>query len=219
MRLSKRLSAILSVIPEGTDTLTDVGCDHGKLVVSAVLKGKCKSGIGVDISSDSLKKAIVLSGKEGVEDKITFLHCDGLTFLDNEKTDVCVIAGMGGNEITRIIDGDHDVVKTYILCPHQDAQVVREYMNARGLFAKKDFIVEDSGKFYPIIVTERGEERYSDEELFLGKNTPQTEEYELKNEKRLSYLSKIVENKPSDSLTKEIREEYEVLKRWQRSKI
>ena len=124
---------------------------------------------------------------------------------------------MGGNEITSILS-QKDIAKTYILSPHQDAHVLRKYLNENAFTAVKDYVVYDK-KFYPIIVAVKGNGVYSEKEIYLGKNLPKTDDYEVKNQRRLDYLEKQLginlENKCQ--YKNELREEYEVLKEWQRS--
>ncbi|MGB4033262.1 MAG: tRNA (adenine(22)-N(1))-methyltransferase TrmK, partial [Christensenellales bacterium] len=61
MRLDNRLNAILNEIK--AQRLADIGADHGKLIVSAVLTGRAETGIAVDISPQSLEKAKNLAKK------------------------------------------------------------------------------------------------------------------------------------------------------------
>ena len=216
MHLSVRLQKILQLIPEGTRVLADIGCDHGKLIVSAVSEGKAEKGIGVDISENSLQKAVALAEEINLSDKIRFIEGDGLSHLQDVDIDVCVIAGLGGNEIVKILSCDNKV-KRFILCPHQDAHVVRAFMNDNFLTAIKDFIVKDADKFYPIIVAQKGNKTYSSYELYLGKNDPNTDDFVKKNEKRLLYLQNIVQHAEEYSrLTEEIKKEYEILVQWQK---
>ena len=50
--LDKRLKQILSEI--NCEALADVGCDHGKLSVAAVITGRAKKAYAIDISEKSL---------------------------------------------------------------------------------------------------------------------------------------------------------------------
>ena len=42
MKLSNRLEAIYNLIPETTQTVVDVGTDHGQLIIKLVLEDKIK---------------------------------------------------------------------------------------------------------------------------------------------------------------------------------
>lgn len=214
-----RLSAILHTIPQ-CNVLADVGCDHGKLVVAAVEKGICKKGIGIDISAASLEKAKSYVSEKGLDDSIKLIVSDGFRSL-REKIDVAVIAGMGANEIIKIIS-ENNIAKYYILCPHQDPELLREYINDK-VTVIQDFIVKEKQKFYPIILAKNCKNmtnNYSFDEIILGKNKPESEYYVEKNIKRLEYLSNLFEKiDNTDKISDKTRNEYEALKRWQKSKI
>lgn len=214
--LTKRLRSVLNEIPQGNWSVADIGADHSKLIVTAVLENRCSIGYAVDISYPSLIKGKNYAERKCVSQQIEFLHGNGFLPINNE-IDYAVICGMGGNEITSILS-QKDIAKTYILSPHQDAHVLRKYLNENAFTAVKDYVVYDK-KFYPIIVAVKGNGVYSEKEIYLGKNLPKTDDYEVKNQRRLDYLEKQLginlENKCQ--YKNELREEYEVLKEWQRS--
>lgn len=209
LKLGVRLEAILQEI-ENVETIADIGADHGKLVVSAILQHKAKRAIAVDISPFSLIKAEELARKQGVEDKISFFVGDGFTPLKS-RVDVAVIAGLGGIEISKIMA---DVADKYILVPHQDSYLLRKYLQANNYAVIKDYVVKDK-KFYDIIVAVKGTNNYSEAELYLGKNTPQSAYYTERNLGRLQHLDKIINQHKTGSsvkaLSKEIEEEREVI--------
>ena len=216
-RVSKRLDAILDTIPS-CNVMADIGCDHGKLITAAVEKGICKQGIGADISRESLKKATEYVQNKNLTEKIQLIVSDGFGSIDT-KVDVAVIAGMGANEIIKIIS-DKNAADSYVLCPHQDAEILRRYIN-HPFVVMKDFIVRDRQKFYPIILVQKNgkndNNNYSDDELFLGKNIPETEDYNERNRKRVHYLSKLIGENRTINLSNTIIQEYEALLRWQKS--
>ena len=65
--LSKRLSAILSLIPEGA-RVADIGTDHAYLPIALAASGRAKSIIACDIHKGPLAvaaKNLAVSGAEG----------------------------------------------------------------------------------------------------------------------------------------------------------
>jgi len=60
---------------KSTDTLFDLGCGDGRIVVTAAKKYGCRA-VGVDIDPDRVKEARELAKKEGVENKVTILQED-----------------------------------------------------------------------------------------------------------------------------------------------
>ena len=148
LKLDRRLSTVLSLIGEG-EALCDVGTDHGKLPVAALLSGKAKSAVAIDISASSLAKARLLAEKENVP-----LRCvvgDGLTPLRKGEADVVVIAGMGGMEIVKILQSAPCVFPRYILVPHRDAPAVRGYLKEKNARITRDIAVKEGKHFYFVI--------------------------------------------------------------------
>ncbi|MCR4725856.1 MAG: class I SAM-dependent methyltransferase [Clostridia bacterium] len=173
IKLDKRLSRCLSLI-EG-ESLCDVGTDHGKLPVAALLEGKVKRAIAIDISEKSLMKAKVLAEETGVT-----LSCragDGLKPLGSERVDVCVIAGMGGREIVKILSETPSAAKRYLLVPHTDAPLVRAFLKEKNIGIVSDEIVKDSGKFYPVIQADPSLPWNETHNLYFRAGGPDAEEY------------------------------------------
>ena len=91
MRLSKRLRCVVDEL-EGSVSVADVGADHGKVLVTALLEKKIERGIATDISEKSLSKARTLAFEYSV-----FLDTrvgDGLDVIKDGEVDTLVIAGM-----------------------------------------------------------------------------------------------------------------------------
>ncbi len=175
IKLDKRLAAILSEI--NGDTLADIGCDHGKLSISAIINGKCNKVIAVDISKGSLDKTVQLAEKYKVTDRIDCRLGNGFQVV-NEKVDCAVIAGMGGYEIRDILVAKDLNVSCLVICPHQNAKIARLALNDLGFTAIKDYVIEESGKFYPIIVAIKGNIKYLESQLRFGLNNPSSNEYQ-----------------------------------------
>lgn len=212
--LNGRLGILLENLPEHSDTLADIGTDHGKLIVSAVITGRCDKGIGVDISENSLSKAKELAKVRSVDDKIEFLVGNGFLPLKNKVT-TAVIAGMGGNEIVSILS-QGDYAQNYVLLPHQDAHILRSYLRKENYNVIKDFVIFDK-KYYSLIVAQKGENTYTDDEIYLGKNFPETKYFNEKNFARKNYIETLLKRKSEFSekpLSNEILEEYKVLNKW-----
>lgn len=174
IKLDNRLISILSEI-EG-DVLADIGCDHGKLSISALLNDKCKRVIAVDISEKSLQKTIELARDCNCSNRIETRVSDGFKAI-TQPIDTAVIAGLGGYEIKSILLDKLPPVRRLIVCPHQNASVARKALNQIGYGALKDYIVQEGEKYYPIIVAEKNQKIYCDDELRFGKNLPKKADY------------------------------------------
>lgn len=174
IKLDKRLSSILDEIKGSV--LADIGCDHGKISICALLSGKCERVIASDISEKSLNKAVELAQEYALLDKIQFRVSNGFENI-SESVDTAVIAGLGGYEIRDILFSKIPKVDRFVLCPHQNVSVARVALNQIGYQAIKDFVVKEGKKFYQIIVAEKGSETYSKSELRFGLNYPKGNDY------------------------------------------
>ncbi|MDR1905336.1 MAG: class I SAM-dependent methyltransferase [Clostridiales bacterium] len=136
----------------GCGVLCDIGADHGKLPVLAVLRGAAKRAIATDISEKSLQKAVRLAESAGVSDRIEFRRGDGFEAVDFFEADVFVVAGMGGRSIADILRGRKPLKKNkFILIPHQNSRELRHFLIESGYEILKDAITEQSGKYYDVV--------------------------------------------------------------------
>ncbi len=209
MVLDNRLSAIIAEINGGV--IADVGCDHGKVSVMASKMDSVTKVYALDISPSSLQKVIVQKELNGL-DKIYPMVSDGLKAVKTH-IDQVIIAGMGGNEIIKILSNEAHLPESMILVPHQDAHKVRAFLSGK-VCIKKDFVVQESGKFYPIIVTEKGSTTYNAEELTYGKNMPKTQDYlAMLCDKRTRYTRLVAQNNfVKSNLTDKLKEIAELCK-------
>ena len=171
MRLGKRLTAVVDEV-QGK-SLADVGCDHGKVSVECLLRGKVERVIACDVSPKSLQKAVDLAKSLQVGG-IEFRVGDGLQVINDSEVDCVVIAGMGGMEIMSILSHVPQGIKRLVLSPHRNAIELRRFLSERGIYIAKDFIIKDGAKFYDVIVAEidSGNDPAIDRrQLLLGKNT------------------------------------------------
>ena len=93
--LSPRLAMAAALVPEGA-RLTDVGTDHAYLPAALLLAGRIPSAIAADLRPGPLARARKTAAAYGLEGKLSFRLCDGLSGIRPEETDAAAIAGMGG---------------------------------------------------------------------------------------------------------------------------
>ena len=161
-----RLSVLFGLVGSG-ETFADIGCDHGYLAEKVLKENKFEKVIISDISSKSLQKAIDLLKPYG--DRVTAIVSDGFdnfTILPDEV----VIAGMGGEEIVKILSNAKSLPKRLVLAPQKNSDKVRKFLILFGYKILKDFTFKDKNKFYDAIVAEEGVDEYSEEELLFGRD-------------------------------------------------
>ena len=134
------------------ELLAEVGCDHAKLTELALMRGVCKRAVVSDISAVCLKKAERTLARFG--DKVTYVVADGVP-KEAESADCILICGMGGHlvrDILRRYDGEARLV----LSPQSHAELGRAEIAESGRRITVDRCIRSAGKYYDIIVAERG---------------------------------------------------------------
>ncbi len=151
---SVRLSTIEALIPKGV-RVADIGTDHGHLPISLIKSGRCERVIACDIREkplDNARENIKKTATEGIELRLG----DGLSPVLPCEVDYIVIAGMGGEVISGILEAA-DWVKapeyTLLLQPMTSADALRRYLSENLFEIKSESAVFDAGKLYTVIET------------------------------------------------------------------
>lgn len=161
-----RIFVICAHIP-GCRVFADIGCDHGYCTAYVLEKGLCERAYVSDISAACLKKAETLLAAEIAAGRCVPVCADGLDGV--QDADCVLIAGMGGEEIVRILSRA-PLPERFVLQPMHNVEKVRRHLLARGAHIEEDFTFED-GKFYDLIVGRAaGGDAYSDFEYRYGRD-------------------------------------------------
>jgi hypothetical protein len=110
--------------------------------------GLCERATITDISAKSLQKAVSLLKKYIDGGRCNYICTDGLNGVD-ENCDLVLIAGMGGEEIIKILR-EAFIPKNFVFQPMKNAPLLREFLLQNGCNIECDDIFKD-GKFYFII--------------------------------------------------------------------
>lgn len=154
---------------ERCGVFADVGCDHGYCTQYMLKNNLCDRAVISDISQKSLNKARLLLKDYFAAGKVSAVCCDGLSGV--KEADLVLIAGMGGDEILKILQQGY-IPEKFVFQPMSNVAKLREYLLERGCGITEDNIFKD-GKFYFIIKgVRRGcNEKYSPEQLAFGKDS------------------------------------------------
>lgn len=158
--LSKRLLAVAALVGKGT--VADIGTDHAALPIWLVQNGHSRA-LASDINEGPCQRARVNIYAWGLHGKIKVKCCAGLDGIEDFAPDNIVIAGMGGEMITSILEAS-DYPKNskckLILAPQSMQDVLRKYLYANGFSIDTETVVADGCKFYQILsATYTGEVR------------------------------------------------------------
>lgn len=151
MKLDKRLLACARMT-EG-EYVCDVGTDHGYLPAYLILNGKCSFAIAADINPAPLAAAKATFEREGISDKVRLFLSDGLRDIPLEGITDIVIAGMGGELISRIMDccEAKNCGANFILQPMTRAAALRKYLARSGFEVTCEKGVWDGSFVYSVM--------------------------------------------------------------------
>ncbi len=206
--LSNRLREIAVLVPKNC-RVADIGTDHGYLPIYLIKNGIASYCFACDIAEKPLKSAqknIEASGLHNIELRLS----DGLEDIAPDEIDAAVIAGMGGEVISGIIERCAWIKNnryTLILQPTTSPEKLRAFLAENGFWVNREVAVCENGKIYSIMQVEFSGEKQNPlpYELFIGKLKPDGSDstaYIQKQLKRVSALSRDLKN------IQEKREEY-----------
>lgn len=197
MKLSLRLRGLCSMIPCGT-AVFDVGCDHAYVPIALVQEGISPFCIASDIRPGPLSAAGEHIREAGLADRITLVLADGVPrdavslleagrscsrrnpagpqYEDSSPASAVTLltAGMGGLMMLDILakaNVPRGFFTYYLASPQRDADLFRTGLAAAGYRITDETIVEEYGKYYPLILSEyvgTSAEPLTKEQAFLG---------------------------------------------------
>lgn len=170
--MSKRLDVIASLVENGIGVV-DVGTDHAYVPIMLCKNGYEGMITATDINELPLKKARINLEKNGFEDRVTLKLCDGFAELNPDTADTIIIAGMGGDTATGILDRAEWCMRErtkLILQPITKPEILRYWLTNNEFHIDNDILIKENGTLYQIISATFGKaEPYLDAELFTGK--------------------------------------------------
>lgn len=201
--MSKRLDIIAQLVRPGIGVV-DVGTDHAYLPIELCKRGYKGKITATDINALPLKKAELNLKNAGFEERVSLMLCDGFADVDPESVDTVVIAGMGGDTITGILDRAEWCMRSgtrLILQPVTKPEILRYWLTNNEFYIENDILVKENGTLYQIISAEFGTpEKYKDAELFTGKyeyikDSEYFDEHIKRHEKRFKSASAGIDDK------------------------
>lgn len=156
--------------------VADIATDHGFIAERISKSEKVKKVIATDISAKSLsklQKLILLKKLSKIETKI------GNGLLPIDGADICVIAGIGGFEIKKMIENQNTTIEgknkcnVFVLQPAQNYVELKEWIFDNEYYVIQDVIIEDANRFYSIITIDISRKQTNEKSilnLWLGRD-------------------------------------------------
>ena len=179
IRLSKRLTALANMVTDG-NRLADIGTDHGYIPIYLCQTGKIPSALAVDIGKGPLQQAQTHIAEHGLSEQIKTRLSDGMAALQSGEADTILIAGMGGGLVMKILSEGAEKLtgrEELILQPQSELAKVRRYLEEYRFRIVAEDMVEEDGKYYPMMKVIPAEQKglyaegvpAAEEELEYGK--------------------------------------------------
>ena len=169
--ISRRLQQVAAFVPEGA-RLLDVGSDHAYLPIYLMEKGMIRHAIAGEVVEGPFQSAQKNVATHGLSQQIEVRLANGLAAFEVEdQVDTIVIAGMGGRLIADILAAGQEKltsVKRLILQPNNREDELRAWLSENAFSLVTELMLEEAGKFYEILVAEKGQQSLTDQQLRFG---------------------------------------------------
>ncbi len=153
LKLSKRLELIVKMC-DCSDTIIDVGTDHGKVPITIANLGLAKNVIAIDNKKGPLETCdknakIFLNNKDVL---FTTLLSEGLEKVDKDIECGIIITGIGYDNMCEILsDINERNFKYLILSPHSKIDKFKEFLNDLNLKIIEENTIFEDKKNYSIL--------------------------------------------------------------------
>lgn len=218
MKLSKRLQTIADFVKKGA-VVADIGTDHAHIPIYLIKNNIISKAYACDINAGPLEKAKENINYYGVKN-IELRLSNGLEKLKTDEADTFIIAGMGGELITDILERGRiffDAERKFILSPHTKTDEVRKYLLSNGFEITKEDMCIDEGKFYTVMeaVYIGKTFSYTNGELLFGKyliDNKNTVLFEYLKKEKQKYLNIIAGDGINDTRRRELKDRLGIIK-------
>lgn len=160
--ISERLYKISTFVPKGT-IVADIGTDHAYLPKYLITNERCPKVIATELRRGPFERAKKNIKSWGFEDKIQLRFGSGFLPIKPNEIDIAIIAGMGGNAISQIIENSREIVDSLnfiILQPMTCKQKLRYDLFRIGYQIIHEEIAKEDKRFYEIIVAKSSLNHY-----------------------------------------------------------
>jgi len=144
----------------------DIGTDHAKLPVYLIENNICKKVIASDVADGPVSSCRKTVTQSGFENCIDIRKGDGLASLKKNETETIIIAGMGGDLISYILEKDSQIAaaaKEIILQPMTHIIQLRKFLHDNCFAVIDEVLVREKEKIYTIIKVKKGDCQYKSE--------------------------------------------------------
>ena len=212
--ITPRLQCILKYA--NSDVIADIGTDHAYIPIEIIKGNRAKKVIAADINKGPLDIAKKNIDDNELSNKIETRLGEGISVLKKGEAGQIIIAGMGGELISNIINDNIETAYSarLLLQPMNEQELLRRFLINNGFTITSEDIAVEGFKIYNIINAEKGEQKPFEKEIdyHIPQYLKGHEFYrELYNKKKREF-SKIVSGlEKAKSVDKEKLKKYRIL--------
>lgn len=154
-RLSRRLKALYRTLPEHTDIMVDLCCDHGALGRAVLETGRVAEVVFNDIHPGIMAKLQDRLEHFGADRyRLSVEPAQNLVLPDTDNG-IAILAGVGDEQTITILNSllTQPQARSYrfVISPATKTAIVRHYLQQCSVRVLSDDIVDDAGRCYEII--------------------------------------------------------------------
>lgn len=196
--------------------IADIGTDHAYIPIYLVENGISEKAIAGDVCEGPVEIAKANIKKNNLADKIEVRLGSGLSVIENGEVDTIIIAGMGGQLISEIIDADVEKARecSLVLQPMNAQYELRKYLIKNGFSITHEDLALEGFKVYNVMNIENGRQAEFKNDIeyhlpkYLKSNKYYKELYDKKHREFFKVVSGLENSKDVDT------EKLEMYKFW-----
>lgn len=195
----------------------DVGSDHAHLAIFLLRNKLAKHVVNVEIKTQPLTNGIINLNKQHLIKQTSNIINDGLTNISKKtkkKPSYIVIAGMGGNNIIKILENkDKKLPKCYyLLQANSEFVLLRKWLVKNKWTFIKELTVYDHNHYYQIMLVKQSNKttRLNPLSLYFGLANKQKDKKTYK--QHIAFIKKKIETKKLHKFSKEFKQLYLAIK-------
>ncbi|MCM1130890.1 MAG: class I SAM-dependent methyltransferase [Roseburia sp.] len=181
---------------QGSKVVCDIGCDHAYALIYAILEYGVEKGIAADVAKGPLLNAKKMIEEYHLDMQIKTILSDGFVAIEKDSFDTAILAGMGGILICDILKRALPKLKNkkLIIEANSDTYLVRSLLFSNGFTLIAEDALYDHGKYYEILVFEKGNSNYNQLDIMYGPHLRKIkpEAFIKYYQKKLDLLSSII---------------------------
>ncbi len=155
--LTPRMKEICAMVDNGAK-VADIGTDHAYIPIFLICQKIITYAVASDLRPGPLEQAKQHLMRYGASSCVRLCLANGLEGIEPNEVDTAILAGMGGELITKLISASIPVgIQCLLLQPMTHPELIRENIAKVGFTISQEKLVKEGRKLYVVMKAKRGE--------------------------------------------------------------